>query len=185
MTPGRPRASSRATIEDAAAELFLERSYVGTTVDDIALRAGVSRATFFNYFDSKSDLLWSDADRAIATLSERLGAGDSIFDAILHTANEVGSERVPLAVSQSDVMGTRDELVSSGLLRVTKLVELIRQAIVTQEGSGGRTLATTVRANACAGAVIAAWESWIFSGVDRRPLKDYIRDALALVQLEQ
>ncbi|HNP15950.1 MAG TPA: helix-turn-helix domain-containing protein, partial [Terrimesophilobacter sp.] len=62
---GRPKASSRGTIEEAAAELFLEQSYSGTTIEEITQRAGVSRATFFNYFESKSDLLWIDADRAI------------------------------------------------------------------------------------------------------------------------
>lgn len=45
---GRPKASSRDTIEEAAAELFLEQSYAGTTIDEIAQRAGVSRATFLD-----------------------------------------------------------------------------------------------------------------------------------------
>ncbi|MDQ4138682.1 MAG: TetR/AcrR family transcriptional regulator, partial [Actinomycetota bacterium] len=71
-TSGRPRVSSRRTIEEAAAELFLEQGYDRTTVDDIARRAGVGRATFFNYFPSKPDLLWVDVDEGLARLQEAL-----------------------------------------------------------------------------------------------------------------
>ena len=67
---GRPRRSSTRALEEAAAELFLEQGYSHTTVDDIASRAGVSRATFFNYFHNKSDVLWVDVDRALVYLSQ-------------------------------------------------------------------------------------------------------------------
>lgn len=47
----------RTAIWDAATDLFYEKGYNETTVDDIALRAGVSRRSFFRYFSSKSDLM--------------------------------------------------------------------------------------------------------------------------------
>ena len=59
---GRPPASSRDILQDAAFDLFLERSYAQTNIADITQRAGVSRATFFNYFPSKSDVFWVDLD---------------------------------------------------------------------------------------------------------------------------
>ncbi|MBB5632321.1 AcrR family transcriptional regulator [Cryobacterium mesophilum] len=183
VTVGRPRASSRGTIEDAAAELFLEQSYDGTTIDEITQRAGVSRATFFNYFSSKSDLLWMDADHAIERLEECLASGAPLFDSVALVAAEVGPERVPLAVTQSDVMGTRDELVASGLARVARVAALVHAAIAAETGQGRGGLALTVRANSVAGAIVAAWGAWIRGGVARRPLSDYISDALALVQL--
>lgn len=187
---GRPRVSSRDTIEEAAAELFLEQSYAGTTIDEITQRAGVSRATFFNYFASKGDLLWIDADHAIARFEERVSAGDAVIDAVIAVAAEVGPERVPLAVTQSDVMGTGEELVASGLARVARVTGLIRDALSRDamsrdatHGYGGLEL--NVRAHALAGAIVAAWGAWIMGGVDRSPLGDYVREALALVQIEQ
>src|SRR3954464_15108489 len=69
---GRPRRSSRETLQDAATELFLEQGYEKTTVDEIARRAGVARATFFNYFPAKGDLLWADLDPIIAALPDVL-----------------------------------------------------------------------------------------------------------------
>src|SRR5699024_1163754 len=72
---GRPKAISREMLEEAACELFLERGYADTSVVDITRRAGVSRATFFNYVDSKSDLLWASVDDAIAGIARTLGYG--------------------------------------------------------------------------------------------------------------
>ena len=183
--PGRPRASSRDTIEEAAAELFLEQSYAGTTIDEIAQRAGVSRATFFNYFASKGDLLWIDADHAIERLEARLSAGDTVLDAVSKIASEVGPERVPLAVTQSDVMGTGDEIVASGLPRVARVSSLIRAALAREATSNYRRLELSVRANSLTGAIVAAWGAWIVGGVDRLPLSSYMAEALALVQLEE
>src|SRR5690625_4692731 len=69
---GRPRAASREMLEEAACELFLEQGYAATSVADITQRAGVSRATFFNYIPTKSDLLWTSVDDALDTLADEL-----------------------------------------------------------------------------------------------------------------
>src|SRR5450631_1464228 len=47
----------RDAIWDAATDLFAEKGFDETTVDDIAQAAGVSRRSFFRYFSSKSDLM--------------------------------------------------------------------------------------------------------------------------------
>ena len=40
----------------AALELFVERGFAATRLDDVAKRAGVSKGTLYLYFDSKEDL---------------------------------------------------------------------------------------------------------------------------------
>jgi TetR/AcrR family transcriptional regulator, regulator of mycofactocin system len=73
--PGRPPASSRQEVEAAAVELFLARGFEQTTVDDIAVAAGIGRSTFFRYFPAKADVLWLPFDQHLerlpATLAER------------------------------------------------------------------------------------------------------------------
>ena len=74
---GRPRSSSRETLAEAACELFLERGYAATSVADITQRAGVSRSSFFNYFSSKSDVLWSGIDQRSAEAVDALSHAGS------------------------------------------------------------------------------------------------------------
>ena len=40
----------------AALELFVERGYAATRLEDVAMRAGVSKGTLYLYFDSKAEL---------------------------------------------------------------------------------------------------------------------------------
>lgn len=53
----RKQALARETIWQAAIDLFTEKGFDETTLDDIATAAGTSRRSFFRYFESKSDLL--------------------------------------------------------------------------------------------------------------------------------
>lgn len=60
-SPGKslgPRANRTiATILGATRQIFLTRGYSGTTIDEIAKAAGVSRASFYTYFPSKREVL--------------------------------------------------------------------------------------------------------------------------------
>jgi AcrR family transcriptional regulator len=65
-------------IIEATREVFLTRGYAGTTIDEIARAADVSRASFYTYFPSKREVLLAvGADAAsassalTATLCER------------------------------------------------------------------------------------------------------------------
>jgi AcrR family transcriptional regulator len=57
MARWEPDAQGR--LEQAAMELFIERGYVGATVEDIAHRAGLTERTFFRYFSDKREVLFS------------------------------------------------------------------------------------------------------------------------------
>ena len=50
-------AATRLAILSAAAQLFIERGYVATSIDAIADAAGVSRATVFTAVGGKATLL--------------------------------------------------------------------------------------------------------------------------------
>lgn len=69
--PDRPRRSPRlasgGAIREAAAELFLEKGYQGTSLDEIAAAAQVSKQTIYTHFANKeelfTDLVLANADR--------------------------------------------------------------------------------------------------------------------------
>lgn len=56
----------------AAFELFDERGYEHSTVDDIAERAGVGRTTFFRAFSSKEDVILPNHHVVLAAVKARL-----------------------------------------------------------------------------------------------------------------
>jgi AcrR family transcriptional regulator len=66
----RKREVVQEALSAAAEGLFLSRGFERTTVEQIAHAAGVSRRTFFRYFESKEDVLVERSDR----LGERLYA---------------------------------------------------------------------------------------------------------------
>ncbi|SDD21780.1 MULTISPECIES: TetR/AcrR family transcriptional regulator [Kordiimonas] len=51
------KAQRRALIEKAAADLFVEKGFADTTIEEIAERALVSAPTVYNYYGTKGDLL--------------------------------------------------------------------------------------------------------------------------------
>lgn len=51
------RDRTRDAILEAALRLFAERGYIGTRVEDIALEAGISRATFYKHFAERDQIL--------------------------------------------------------------------------------------------------------------------------------
>jgi TetR/AcrR family transcriptional repressor of mexJK operon len=61
------RLASSGAIRDAAASLFLENGYQGTSMDDIAASAQVSKQTIYTHFANKqelfADLVLGNADR--------------------------------------------------------------------------------------------------------------------------
>ncbi|MFD9194943.1 TetR/AcrR family transcriptional regulator [Streptomyces phaeochromogenes] len=54
---------TRRRLAAAACEVFEEKGYEATTVDDVVLRAGVARATFYLHFSGKADIVTELADR--------------------------------------------------------------------------------------------------------------------------
>src|SRR5918999_3472236 len=66
--------TARQHLIDAAFDLFDERGYEHTTVDDIAERAGVGRTTFFRTFRSKEDVIFPDHEALLSAISDRLSA---------------------------------------------------------------------------------------------------------------
>lgn len=71
---GRPPGTSARQLELVALRLFAEQGFDETPVEQIAAEAGVSRRTFFRYFDSKASVLWHQFDQEVAELRAAFAA---------------------------------------------------------------------------------------------------------------
>jgi AcrR family transcriptional regulator len=62
----RGRDRTRAAVIEAAARLFLAHGYVATTVESVAVEAGVAVQTLYNVFGSKRDVLQAVVEATLA-----------------------------------------------------------------------------------------------------------------------
>lgn len=176
---GRPPVASRELIQEAALELFLEQGYEATTVAHIAQRAGVSRSTFFNHFASKADVFCTELDDAVTVVERVLAASErrefvAVRDALLAAAQTFGPERVPLALTQHELIGSAVDLQSAAGSRLARLGGLVAQRLREDGVSPGHALAA---AYALVGASIAAARTWASAGVGRGGLEGYLLEA--------
>ncbi|NQX10115.1 TetR family transcriptional regulator [Microbacteriaceae bacterium VKM Ac-2855] len=186
---GRPRASSKAMLEDAAFDLFIEQSYAGTTIEQIAQRAGVSRNTFFNYFTSKSDVFWVSLDERLEALSPALEAApidqpvmDALYNAILEVGAGFGPAAVPWALTQTELVGSVHELQASALTRLTRQATIIETFVQSHSAHPLPALLPRSIAYAAIGASVAAVQAWAAAGTTRGALVPYLAEAVAPVR---
>ncbi|MFB9181693.1 TetR/AcrR family transcriptional regulator [Dactylosporangium sucinum] len=148
----------RERLVDAAFELFDERGYEQTTVDDIADRAGVGRTTLFRHYRSKEDVIFPDHDRLIAAVRDRLAtstAGSALVAVVeavrlvlLHYIEEADRARHRYALT-SRIAVLRDREIAS----VARYQRLFREFIA---GRMAPEPASALRAELMAAAVVSA-----------------------------
>ena len=69
--PGRkPDPLGREKLLNAAALAFMDRGYVGTSIDDIADRLGATKGFFYHHFSSKAELYFGVIDNAMRRFDE-------------------------------------------------------------------------------------------------------------------
>lgn len=175
---GRPRASSRETLAEAACELFLEQGYEATSVADIARRAGVSRSSFFNYFSSKSDVVWSGLDERLAIFEEALASGVDVAMALRSVAEDFVPDALALALTHAGAMRLDGELERDSALRAARIARAVAARFASE---GADPLEADVRGAAIGGAVVAAIRAWAEPGAGGVSLPDVLDRAFKIL----
>ncbi|MEI3845033.1 MULTISPECIES: TetR family transcriptional regulator [unclassified Microbacterium] len=177
---GRPKASSRETIAEAACELFLEQGYEQTSIVDISRRAGVSRSSFFNYFSSKSDVLWAGLDERLAEFERRIAtdgstdAAAAVRAATLAIADGFAPDSLALGIVNAAAMDLEVEYERDAALRRARVARAVSARLA--HGGADRVRAEVAGA-AWGGAVIAAIEAWAHDGAGRTSLARFLARA--------
>ncbi len=91
------RARLRLDLMRAAVDLMKEQGFDGTTVEQIAQRAGTSPATFFRYFRTKEDVLFGDTPDRLEALREKLAAADRSRPPVLVIEEEMAAALMSFA----------------------------------------------------------------------------------------
>lgn len=177
---GRPRASSRETLAEAACELFLERGFEATSIAEITSRAGVSRSSFFNYFASKSDILWAGLDEKLRAFAARLSADEGadaaagVRAAALAVARDFAPDSLALGIVNAAAMGLEDELEREASFRRSRIARSVSERLTR---GGADRLQAEVAGAAWGGAVLAAIEAWAHDGAGRTSLARFLERA--------
>jgi AcrR family transcriptional regulator len=171
--PNNPRSSLQArkqqlvreTIWDAAIDLFAQKGFDETTVDDIVEAAGVSRRSFFRYFSSKSDLMSQRGTLSFeASLAEAIQSCPSTYslpEVLRHTVLQVARESANPRTRKIMEIAARYPEAREALSRVAGAQESVAAAFASRCGKGYKARIT---ANLLAGltlftlgAIIHAW----------------------------
>ncbi|HET9111056.1 MAG TPA: TetR/AcrR family transcriptional regulator [Ktedonobacterales bacterium] len=144
-TPQQARSrEKRAELLKSAETLFVERGYAATTADDIAIAAGVSVGTFYNYFRNKRQILMaltllrlSDIFTHLRLAQMDLAHGDhhaAIHSAI--TAVLAGEQQPGLRVVWQQMMSLEPELAPYQAVVRRYALERIAERLREANGCG-------------------------------------------------
>jgi mycofactocin system transcriptional regulator len=150
----------------AALDLFQRQGYEETTVSEIAAAVGVSRRTFFRYYDSKRDVVWGEFDAELVRLASQLRqaeAGEPMLDvlrrAVMATnrfgAGELGELRIRIGL-----IGSVPSLVAHSAVRYAEWCQVVAEFVAGRTGCTPDDLVPQTVARACLGAAMAAFSGW-------------------------
>jgi AcrR family transcriptional regulator len=159
----RKRRTAEAVVA-AALELFAERGFERTTIDQIAAAADISRRTFFRYFADKEELFFAEDERLLEVVEATLD-GAPAGEPVLELARRATRALAAHSVADPQRRLARERLIAATpALQARRLAKNLRweQAIaarLVERGAGEQeALLVPKLAMAC---FQAAYERWV------------------------
>ena len=128
-------ANARERFESAALALFRERGYAGTTVPEIAARAGLTERTFFRYFADKPEVLFWRAGEfetvmvdAVARAPTAATATEALFAGFEAIGEVLDATRADIAMRHT-LVATHPEFKARDLLKKQELTLAVDRAL--------------------------------------------------------
>lgn len=174
---GRRPVTSRFEIEHIALEMFSERGFDATTVDDVAHAAGIGRRTFFRYYASKNDVPWGAFDEQLlgmratfARLPPDIPILQGIRSAVLDF-NHVDPPEQPWHRRRLQLILNTPTLQAHSTLRYAAWRQVVADYVALRLAEPAGGLIPQSVGHACLGVCIAAYERWLADdGSDLRTL---------------
>lgn len=176
---GRRPSTSRDEIARVALQLFVERGFDATTVDDIADAVGIGRRTLFRYFPSKNEIVWGDWEGELARLRANLAAVSDVTplmaavrEAVLET-NDFVAEDLPELRVRMKLLVTVPTLQAYSTLRYQEWRDVIARFAAARVGQDVEDVYPQSLGHATLGVTLAAFLRWVqIGGTPLRPLLD-------------
>jgi len=169
---GRRPATTRREVARAALDLFARQGYDETGIDEIAAAVGVSRRTFFRYYDSKPEVVWGEFDAELVRLRTRLDeapADEPMMDvlrrAVMDT-NRFGAGELDELRIRIGLTSTVPTLIAHSAVRYAEWCDVVAGFVSARIGGSPDDLAPQTVARAALGAATAAFTSWARSDGD-------------------
>lgn len=180
----------RSQLAVSATDIFATEGFDGITVDALAHRLGVSRATFFRYFATKEDAVLATLDAPDAGYTEALDAfalidvhrGESVWEATLRTLTSVESlhtadspamrERVRMVLETPSL---RARFQDDRRAREARLADALERSLPDR-------LAAEVAAAAALSALDVAWRTWAGDETGESPFIDVLRATVGALE---
>lgn len=183
---GRPPSTSRSALSHIGLQLFIERGFDHTTIDDIALAAGIGRRTFFRYFASKNDVPWGDFDLLLDRMRAHLQTvpahqplWPTLRDAIIEF-NDLPAREVPFHRRRMELLLGVPTLVAHSTLRYDAWRQVIAEHVASRRSLPDDALEPQAIAWTCLAVSLAAYEQWLRSAGN--DLASLLTDAFATVE---
>lgn len=175
----RRRRRMRAEVTRVAVRLFAEQGYAGTTAEQVAAAADLSRSTLFRHFADKEDLLFGLEDDLLTTASRAVRAapaGDpwaALCAASLFLAAEVAPLR-ELLVTRERVVATSPALQARAAGKHRRWEAALTEGLA--EGRGADPGDAALLAKLAVGCFEVAQQRWL--DTDGADLTDLLRAVL-------
>lgn len=163
---------NRSDVAAVAVELFTTSGFDQVTIDDIAAAAGISKRTFFRYFDTKEDAVLPYERERLEQFRELLARRDPdepVLVSIRRATNAL--------ITAADLFDPSDAIARLNLIRDNPSVRAhslelrsrweveVRDVVAEHLGEDpGTSITANVAAAAAIGATRAAAEVWLVTG---------------------
>lgn len=159
------QAATREALYRASFALFAEKGFEATTVDEIAERAGVSRRTFFRYFESKESVVFAkqpnrmERFRELVAANQHLGGFEAVVRASLALGPEFEEERDEAVLAQSFIQDS-PALFAADAARDLAWEQAIAEALANGSDAVERQRMARYVAGAILGLIRATMREW-------------------------
>lgn len=167
MKRGRPPTTSREKVAHVALELFVERGFEETTLDDVAAAVGVGRRTIFRYFESKNDIVWGAFSEHLEGLRATFAGadpGEPLMEVVRRAVvafNDYGPEGERELRRRMTLITTVPALQGHAMVRYAEWCDVVAEFVAARLGADRHDHLPQVIANAALGTAMATFRAWI------------------------